>query len=245
MKLIFIFLCVFSFVYSECINVGKIQGDNHNLRVESCTNGIKFFSSNGVETKIFNSQKIDLIVELLKTVQFGETFIKFIDSDLIIKSRVYSSKEYFLIFDISNLRGNANVWIPYNKKDKLLNLLITIPNKKNLSSPKGTILNAEGNLMYQDNIDSANKKLDWKDSLKYCQNLNLNNHQDWTLPTIEELEKAVNFINFKNQNYNGYYWSLTKRSKNVTMLMDVEYSSKTYSDDKYKRNFRCVRRIKN
>jgi len=127
MKAILYVLVSVSVLFGKCTSIGTIVGDNHELTVHKCGKKIKFEASNGAVSKEYSSPVIDKISKLLKNTKAHSSVHKTIDSNFYIKSRDYSSSEYFLIFVIYNTNGSwpekASVWIPYNKFQDLNNLL--------------------------------------------------------------------------------------------------------------------------
>ena len=73
----------------------------------------------------------------------------------------------------------------------------------------GTILDT--NLLWQQS-SSSDKALTWQEAIEYCKSLTLAGHNDWRLPTIEELESLINnkyetTIDPIFECKHGWYWS--------------------------------------
>lgn len=108
----------------------------------------------------------------------------------------------------------------------------------------------DANLIWQDNCDAGVFKLDWQGAKKYCENLELNSHNDWRLPSVKELSSLTDItkinpaINSKFKNIkNDFYWSSTPYASNVSGAWVVNFAhGYTFWDLKTKENFvRCVR----
>jgi hypothetical protein len=72
----------------------------------------------------------------------------------------------------------------------------------------GTILDT--NLLWQQS--SSDKALTWQEANEYCKSLTLTGHNDWRLPTIEELKVLINMkydttIDPVFECKHGWYWS--------------------------------------
>lgn len=69
-------------------------------------------------------------------------------------------------------------------------------------------------LVWQDDVFAKTNKLNWNDAKKQCENLTLNDFNDWRLPNIKELRSIVDFTKakpavdgaFKNV-ASRFYWS--------------------------------------
>lgn len=76
----------------------------------------------------------------------------------------------------------------------------------------GTIFDTTTNLLWQQS--PSNKKFTWESANEYCKSLTLAGHNDWRLPTKEELEHLINrkycsAIDPILKCKPGWYWSST------------------------------------
>ncbi len=70
-------------------------------------------------------------------------------------------------------------------------------------------------LQWQDNIDVTIVTRDYDGAVKYCEDLSLDWHDDWRLPTIKELQTIVDInrtyypikSSFDNLAFQGSYWT--------------------------------------
>jgi len=94
-------------------------------------------------------------------------------------------------------------------------------------------------------------KKNWETANTYCEGLDYANHQDWRLPSIEELKTIVvstkstvmiDLIAFPDTKP-SLYWSATTFASNPHNAMIVDFSNgETYSEEKGFKNYvRCVR----
>jgi len=101
--------------------------------------------------------------------------------------------------------------------------------------------------MWQDNVETVNIKLNWKDSLHFCSQLSLNNYQDWRLPSLSELRSIVDKSNspsIKNGIKNikaRIYWSSTEQSRLRAKGIFFFNGSSSKKEKKEKKGVRCVR----
>ncbi|CAN2039298.1 hypothetical protein GMMP15_1160001 [Candidatus Magnetomoraceae bacterium gMMP-15] len=84
----------------------------------------------------------------------------------------------------------------------------------------GTIKDKNTGLMWQQ--VTAPKKMTWKQSLEYCENLNLAGYNDWRLPNIKELASIVDLRKYKPaidgkyflETMSEFYWSSSSYASN-------------------------------
>ncbi len=95
------------------------------------------------------------------------------------------------------------------------------------------------------------EKLNWQDSMDYCNNLTFAGYNDWYLPSIEGLESIIydifrpriNPVYFPNTQSN-FYWSSTKDEIFSDHASGANFSSDYvigYSDKSHSHYLRCVR----
>ena len=108
-----------------------------------------------------------------------------------------------------------------------------------------------GNEMWEDTKEATNTPIEWKKAKVYCENLRIGGYEDWSLPTIGQL----NNLHKKHQDeiYNGFggvfYWSSdTSVGKNniweYAKVLSIEYGEIEKSVQEIKTGrVRCVRTI--
>jgi len=107
-----------------------------------------------------------------------------------------------------------------------------------------------GNLEWQDDSAAKSNKMTWQDAIDYCQELNFNGHNDWSLPNIKELQSIVDVgrykpaikKNFKNV-ASSYYWSSSQYVSDAKYAWGVGFEGGyTYDYSKSSEYYvRCVR----
>ncbi|NPA63334.1 MAG: DUF1566 domain-containing protein, partial [Epsilonproteobacteria bacterium] len=102
---------------------------------------------------------------------------------------------------------------------------------------------------YSDNGGSV-KRANWEDAKSYCEGLTLGGHNDWYLPTINELSSIVDYghsypamnlvFHFSMSNY---FWSNTtyKKLSNAAWYIGFGYGYHEYYDKSFNLSIRCVR----
>ena len=105
-----------------------------------------------------------------------------------------------------------------DKKPFIVNFLLslTIPLSYIIVSfDTGTYYDADTNLEWEDSFNNKVRlyEKEWYDAKAYCEELRLNNHSDWYLPSKDELiniyNKKYELKNIKKYYY-SYYWSSTE-----------------------------------
>jgi hypothetical protein len=114
----------------------------------------------------------------------------------------------------------------------------------------GVVLDISTGLVWQDDVTTKNIAKNYAEAEHYCKELTLNNHDNWRLPTITELEMLIdeNRVNpainsaFKNT-ANDFYWSSTSGVGDADYARSVNfyvgYQSFSRKDEKI--YIRCVR----
>ena len=113
----------------------------------------------------------------------------------------------------------------------------------------GTIFDNSTGLLWQQS--PSDKRFTWKEANKYCKSLTLAGHDDWRLPTIEELEILINkkykpTIDPIFKGESGIYWSSSAPVDNPSLPWIVGFCyGSMYFDNKGSRYFvRAVRSMK-
>lgn len=101
----------------------------------------------------------------------------------------------------------------------------------------GTITDTKTDLIWQKEADC--KAYTWPEAMNYCRGLNLAGHEDWRLPTVQELVSLVDYGRFDMaidpafQCFSAYYWSSTTNAYNTDSAWNVSfYSGSNYYYDK-------------
>lgn len=109
----------------------------------------------------------------------------------------------------------------------------------------------QSGLMWQDNSDTASKKMNWSSAIGYCEDLELGGHTDWRLPNLRELKSVVDRSRYMPAinpvfmyKVSDWYWSSTTYANGTNGAWLVHFGS---GDDSYNGNkddsyyVRCVR----
>ena len=121
-----------------------------------------------------------------------------------------------------------------------------------LSFASDVFTDSKTGLMWQDNSASKNIKKDWQGAVSFCNALHLSGHDDWTLPSVKELESIIEMSQgreamkngFKNVGGSGYYWSSSENEANdgFAFMMNFKRGYEYNNYKTYERYVRCVRR---
>lgn len=110
----------------------------------------------------------------------------------------------------------------------------------------------QSGLMWQDDSATAEAKMTWHEGMQYCGDLRIGHHEDWRLPTVQELFTLVDFgrrepaaIKAIRHVRSEDYWTST------TDLSDTDDAWLVFFEngavDNYaktrKRHIRCVRNL--
>jgi hypothetical protein len=110
-----------------------------------------------------------------------------------------------------------------------------------IDNQNGTVTDERTGLMWQQEFPEA--KMTWEQAVSYCKELNLAGHNDWRLPTIQELKSIVDYIRYNpviNIGYfpntgSSFYWSSTTHAYytgyawGVYLYNGYDYCSYKYS----------------
>ncbi|MCP4704264.1 MAG: DUF1566 domain-containing protein, partial [candidate division Zixibacteria bacterium] len=124
-----------------------------------------------------------------------------------IDAQTWSSTEYVgktmkndeTVFGVNFVDGRIKGYPKYNPRTRKPNKMYfrfvrgnTAYGKNNfVDNGNGTIMDSATGLMWQQS-DSI-KGMNWKDALKYAENLELGGHDDWRLPNAKELQSIVDY----------------------------------------------------
>lgn len=106
-------------------------------------------------------------------------------------------------------------------------------------------------IQWQDNKESKEIRKDWQESNRYCEELVLEGHDDWRLPTIKELQSLVDLNkyrpaikdNIKNISVLTFYWSSTQVADDPKSAWHIfyKYGESYYGSKTEKYGVRCIR----
>ena len=134
--------------------------------------------------------------------------------------------------------------------------LVGTPYAELVDNGDGTVTDSSTNLIWQK--DTARDGQDeyrlttWDEALSYCESLDLDDKQDWRLPTIKELETIVDLLLwdpatdevFSEMTASDYYWSSTSKDndRDSSWLIDFENGDvSTKSKSSYSGYVRAIR----
>ena len=113
------------------------------------------------------------------------------------------------------------------------------------------VLDNSTQLMWSDNSDAAYKYLSWDDANEYCRDLDLNNYDDWLLPSSKELLSTRDYgsrdkmKSSKFTNIGDTYWSRDGYTGNSDKAWNIAFGNSN-SSQQTKSNAlltRCVRYV--
>jgi hypothetical protein len=105
-------------------------------------------------------------------------------------------------------------------------------------------------LIWQDDVAAKNVKGYWDDAIEYCENLRLDGHKDWRLPTVQELYTLIDLnaddpaaIEQLKNVESADYWSASVCVSDLAdaWLVYFEDGVVNHYAKSRKRNIRCVR----
>lgn len=86
------------------------------------------------------------------------------------------------------------------------------------------------------------ENLNWQEAIQYCQNLSFNGHNDWRLPSIEELRAEFQLSNEPIYNVTIDLWSISEAPNNILNAYYISGNSSWFNNDKSQLyNALCVR----
>ncbi len=112
-----------------------------------------------------------------------------------------------------------------------------------------TIKDRQTGLIWQDDKDVKNKKVNWKEAKEYCQNLSLALKDDWRIPAVKELQTIVDLKKFnpaikecfKNSSSGKYWASEQIIGEGIGYLVNFKYGDTGKYSEVAKLHVRCVR----
>jgi len=114
--------------------------------------------------------------------------------------------------------------------------------KKRFKRINDVLVDFASEMSWQDNKDAKIIEKNWDSAVSYCKNLNLNDKNDWRLPTRSELVSTKNIKHIFNNitlGSNGRYWSSTVRHWKPNYIGFDTYNSDAGKN--WELHVRCVR----
>ena len=117
----------------------------------------------------------------------------------------------------------------------------------------GLTYDTSKSLLWQDNDDVIKEVRTYQEALNYCENLKIEDYNDFTLPTIQELQSIINYKNYNPAIMKGFmkvkseeYWSSTPfvYNENSSWTIDFKRGTREPTFHSYSRYVRCVQHIK-
>jgi len=97
---------------------------------------------------------------------------------------------------------------------------------------KDIVYDSKKNLIWQDNIEAKDKKVNYSSAKLYCQSLDLAGYGDWRLPHIDELvsittpyKKEIMIVPAFKNTASSTYWSDKVISKEAEYILLVNYDT--------------------
>ena len=115
------------------------------------------------------------------------------------------------------------------------------------------VIDTERGLLWQDNSAVESEELLFSEANDYCQNLVLEKHDDWRLPTLLELQSIIDYKRYDPALERGFYFGLSKNYWSSTLYADdkerawdVNFKSGSSEHNRHSYDFyvRCVRSVK-
>ena len=112
------------------------------------------------------------------------------------------------------------------------------------------VRDSETRLMWQDNVAVESKEVLNGEANAYCKELSLAGHDDWRLPTVEELQSIVDLTRYDPAIKRGFhfvasksYWSSTLYADDEDRGWDIDFKSGSTEHNRHSYDFyvRCVR----
>lgn len=111
------------------------------------------------------------------------------------------------------------------------------------------VLDDKTNLEWQNDSQVNSTKLNWSESIKFCENLELDGYKDWRVPNIVELVSLIDdtktqpLISNIFKNSAGDFWTSTTYANDSLQAWIVifNYGTQYYKDKSEQYYVRCVR----
>lgn len=113
-----------------------------------------------------------------------------------------------------------------------------------------TVRDSKSRLVWQDNSAVESKEMLYAEANDYCKQLVLSKHDDWRLPTAQELQSIVDLTRYDPAIERGFhfsaldsYWSSTLYADDGDRAWDVDFKSGSTEHNRHSYAFfvRCVR----
>ena len=136
------------------------------------------------------------------------------------------------------------VEIIINKSSELINL-----SSLTRDDIKETVFDSSTGLLWQDSTSVKSVHKNWSKAKAYCQTLSFAGHNDWFLPSIEQLENIVDVKQYNPAIKNSFkyaissdYWSSTgyDNSSNDAWYVNFTYGSSDINGKAHKYYVRCA-----
>lgn len=120
----------------------------------------------------------------------------------------------------------------------------------NIISATETFVDKSTNLEWQDNNATKSVAQNWSKAKNYCNNLILDNKNDWRLPNINELQSIIDIKKYNpaikegfNNVVSDHYWSSSEYKKINSRAWRVTFSdgNSYYYNKSLNYYIRCVR----
>ena len=209
---------------------------NCNLNNLSCTLNCKSYGENCLAAcpdleEVVNTQKVEITIETNDTKNNRQP-----ETNIDTQKAANIQKDVGIIDEISEKRDGQSVT---NKKSQIVvNPQKTEANaettEEKCEEPSGSITGTQDVIAWAKDGNIAGKEMDWNDALKWVKNLNYSGHNDWRLPTKNELtflmEQSGKIPPYRWLNANGfinaqsdYYWSCNKNIGSTNEAWSVNF----------------------
>ena len=153
---------------------------------------------------------------------------------------------------MSNKKSSRRVGVKYFSLFILI-FSLTTTLLADFSKSADIVTDSKTGLAWQDNNDTNGTERTWQEAIDYCETLDLDGHNDWRLPNINELKTIidrtktqpaiVNGFEYVGVNHEYIYWSSSTYGgyKDGAWIIGFDYS---YLNGVGKDNYRYVRYVR-